>query len=191
MFYDIKQFPFLQTILDNIDIIIEEFENSTNIELLNDFKHNDYPEINSHILYYAKDQSITLEDLGYDFRNESWGAFPLYKNGYEIKWYNVLEHFPKTLQLISNVPNTYFSAFVKLIKNNGILPHKHNDKNIIFHVCLYDLDGYSELYCGEQKKVLKNKGDWAIFDTSIEHHSFNFSNTNRINFVVDFSNIDK
>ena len=188
MFYDIKQFPFLQEILDNLDSIIEEFEKVKNKELLSDFIHNDYPEINSHILYYAKDQSITLEDIGYDFRNESWGAFPLYKNGFEIKWYNVLQHFPKTSQLISKVPNTYFSAFVKLTKNKGILPHQHHDKNIIFHVCLYNLYGYSELYCGNEKKVLKNKGDWAIFDASVQHHSINFSNTDRINFVVDFQN---
>ena len=68
----------------------------------------------------------------------------------------------------------------------GIKSHKHLERHLAFHLCLENLDGHSEIYCGNEKRILKNRGDWAIFDTSVSHSSFNFSNTNRINIAIDF-----
>jgi aspartyl/asparaginyl beta-hydroxylase len=186
MFYDIKDFPFLQEILNEVKSIVYEFEKNKSLDLLQDFILNEYPEISSHILHYAVDQKISKEDLGYDFRNESWGAFPIYKDGFGIKWYSVKDIFPVALSNALKTPNPYFSAFLKLAKKKSIKAHKHAGKHLIFHVCLNNLDGYSEIYCGDEKRVLKNIGDWVIFDTFTSHHSCNFSNTDRINFVVEF-----
>lgn len=186
MFYDIKNFPFLQEIIKETELITEEFKKQQTNPLLGDFILNDYPKGCSHIDYYAIEQEIAPNNLGFDFRNESWGAFPLYKNGFEIKWYSVNETFPIALKNILKVPNSYFSAFVKLASKKGIKDHKHFQRHLVFHLCLVDLDGYSEIYCGNEKRILKNQGDWVIFDSSVSHSSFNFSNTNRVNFVIDF-----
>ena len=46
--------------------------------------------------------------------------------------------------------------------------------------------GECKLICGEKQVSLKNKGDDALFDYSLEHGSANNSKLDRVNFIVDF-----
>ena len=85
MFYNVNHFPFLEPIINNVELIANEFERFQNSELLKDFMINDLPMMYSHAEYYALEQGISSSQINFDLRNEAWGTFPIYKNGFEIK----------------------------------------------------------------------------------------------------------
>ncbi len=192
MFYDLKDFPFLQNLVDNVDKVGEELlhlkNNSTFME-----RFYDYPpstpieEVTTHVDYWVRESGIHPDQIGYEARNGEWVAFALYKTGFPIKWFDVNKEFPFTIQEILKVPNVNFSAFFRIAPSAGSNEHSHNKANLIFHLTLYDLDGESVMRCNGEEKILSKKGDWCIFDYSKPHSSFNFSKTDRINLIIDFT----
>lgn len=187
MFYDINNYPFLKPIQDNIDVIVDEFNAQKKKELMQDFLNSTIPEIKSHTQYWIKEGGFDETQIGYDARDGSWASFPLFKKGFPIKWYNVNESFPETIKLIESVPNVNFASFFRLGPNSGAKRHQHLQSNLIFHLCLTDLNNDSELECNGEKKIFRKKGDWCLFNYSLPHSSFNFATENRINLVIDFT----
>ncbi|HRG00713.1 MAG TPA: aspartyl/asparaginyl beta-hydroxylase domain-containing protein [Bacteroidia bacterium] len=187
MFIDYTQYPFLNKFVDNINTISDEFEQAnTSLKDLHLFVNDVNPTIFNHVDYWIKDNRFHPDDIGYEAREGIWGAFPLYKMGYPINWYNVKEHFPKTYELLKTVPNLNFASFMRLDSQAKTMPHKHQMKNNIFHLLLNDLDKPCFFNVNGQETSLQFKGDALLFDYSLEHSSFNASSDTRITFTIDF-----
>lgn len=189
MFYNINDFPYLLNIKNDLDSILKDVNNAY---LTNDYFKNfiDGKELfySSHIEWYARDQGIHSEQLGIDItQNGAWSGFPLYKKNFPIKWYNPQEYFPAIIKHLTKVPNVYFSAIVKLQSKSNLLEHKHTNSHIAFHLCLYDLDDDSVITCNHKNTILRNKGDYAIFDTGLPHASYNNASIQRINLAIGFN----
>lgn len=192
MFYELKDFPFLQNLVDNVDKVTAELNNlRANNTVLDKFF--DYPpdtpltETTSHVEYWIKESGIHPDQIGYEARKGEWVAFPLYKKGFPIKWLNMQEAFPFTMSQIMETPGVNFSALFRIAPNSGSNEHAHSQSNFIFHLCLYDLDNDSEMICDGKKKILRKKGDWCIFNYSKPHSSFNYSTKDRVNLIIDFN----
>lgn len=192
MFYTLDKYPQLVELVNQVDLISEEYLRLKNTsDLLEGFHH--YPpdtpleKTNTHIEYWIRENGIHPEQTGYEARNGEWVAFPIYKTGFPIKWYEVEKTFPLTYPKIVKIPGINFSAFFRIAPNSGSNEHTHTRSNLIFHLCLFDLDGDSVMRCGKEEKILSKKGDWCLFDYSIAHSSFNYSKKDRINLIIDFT----
>lgn len=192
MFYDIKQFSFLETIRDNFEIVLNEFKKNYKVTPLMDHfafhpqelpLHNKTKEIEN----WVYENGFHPEQTGYDARNGEWTAFPLFKKDEPINWYDVKKSFPETFQLVKDIPNLNLAAFFRLAPGSGTKNHHHTQRNLIFHLCMTDLDGESIMNCNGDSRKLNKKGDWCLFDYSKEHSSFNFSDKERINLAIDFT----
>lgn len=190
MFYEIENFPFLKNMVNNVDLFAEEFLRQKGQPFISDFLNAPLPELNSHSQYWIKENGIDSSQIGYDARDGSWSSFPLYKKGFPIKWYEVEKAFPLISEGISKVPDLNFSAFFRLAPGSGTKEHRHAAANLIFHLCLSDVDGESVLACDGKEKIISKKGDYALFDYSKPHSSFNSGKTDRINLIVDFRKND-
>ncbi len=188
MFYDPSKLDFLRLLTENVDVISEEFIWAKDkIAELKKFMNDENPELFSHVDHWTIETGIHSDILGYDSRNGAWGAFPLFKVGFPIKWYDVEDYFPKTLALIENVPDVFFSSLVRLGPQSGTKKHRHSIPHLVFHLSLLDHDnGGSYITCGEEKIDFSKKGDFCLFDYRVEHSSFNHSDVDRVNLVVDF-----
>lgn len=187
MFYDVHNFPFLVSIIEQSEILCLEFEQQKKTSLLHGFMNDDLPEIHSHTDYWIKEGGFAAEQIGYDSRNGTFGTFPLFKKGFPIKWYNLHETFPLISNAILSVPNVNFATFTRIAPNSGVDKHTHLQSNLIFHLCLTDVDGTSILNCNGEERVISKKGDYVLFDYSMPHSSFNYGKADRINLAIDFS----
>lgn len=187
MFNDIQSYPFLKVIHSKTEIIVKEFNSQKGKEFMKNFMTAALPEINSHTDYWIKEGGFDETQIGYDARDGSWASFPLFKNGFPIKWYDVDECFPETIKLIRAVPGVNFASFFRLGPNSGAKRHSHLQSNLIFHLCLVDLDNDSELECNDVKTTFRKQGDHCLFNYSLPHSSFNYASIDRINLVIDFT----
>lgn len=186
-FIDYTKYSFLNDIVNNIDIISEEFNKAnTSLKELSLFTNDINPIVHHHVDYWIKDNKFHPEDIGYEARQGVWVAFPLYKMGYPINWYQVKEHFPNIYNLLKNVPNLNFSSFMRLDSQAKTTPHKHQMKNYIFHVLLNDLDKPCIFNVDGTEKTLIHKGDALMFNYSKEHSSYNTASQTRITLTIDF-----
>lgn len=187
MFQSIDAFPELLKIKSSFETITKEFELQRDRELMKEFILSALPDIHSHTQYWIKEGGFDETQIGYDARDGSWASFPLFKKGFPIKWYDPESTFPETLKMIQSVPGVNFAAFFRLGPGSGAKRHTHIQSNLIFHLCLTDLDADSELECDGKKTFFRKKGDHCLFNYSLPHSSFNPSHQNRINLVIDFT----
>jgi len=187
MFYNPLDFPFLARIIDNKQAIINEFTAKIKSDLLHNFLQDEVPILHSHTEYWIKEGGFDSETIGYDSRIGTFGSFPLFKKGFPIKWCDIESEFPVMLSHIKSVPKVNFSALSRLGINSGLDEHVHCNKNLIFHLCLTDVQGISILRCNGKERVLSRPGDYALFDYSLPHSSFNYGKSDRINLAIDFS----
>lgn len=167
--------------------IINEFEfASKNSSYLMNFLKSSDPEFTNHTKYWLIENNIDSEQTGYDLRTGIWGAFPLYKKGFPIKWYNADETFPVLNELFSKFPQIEFACFMRLEAKQSIELHTHSRQHYIFHMLMNELNNEGcEFSCGSEHKTIKHVGDTLCFDYSLPHKSFNSSDFDRINLVVD------
>lgn len=193
MFYDFENIDYLKRMIENVDLIQNELLKAMkSVPELNDFMNDDMPVIHSHLEHWLRENKLDLETLGYDPRNGSWGAFPIFKKGFPIKWYDSPKEFPEIFKLINGVPNPYFASFMKLRANSITKEHAHNmPGHLIFHINLFDIDNYTVLKCGDETMSFSKKGDSCLFDYNLSHAPSSFSKDNRINFAIDFIVPDK
>jgi hypothetical protein len=187
MFYDVNDFSFLRPFLERSALLSEEFRKQAGTPLLHNFMHATQAEIHSHVDYWIKEGGFAEEQIGYDARDGSWSSFPVYKKGFPIKWYKAEETFPLLSSMLQDVPGLNFSALFRIAPQSGSKEHTHQQKNLIFHLCLCAPEGESVILCDGEKKVLSRRGDHVLFDYSRPHSSFNYGTKDRINLVIDFS----
>lgn len=189
MFYSADNFPFLKSLIINVDTIAAEFLEAQNgIQDLKDFLSTEKHFSLSHVYYWA------IETMGKDdyypeddHRDEGvWAGFPLYKENFPIKNYDVKKHFPVTISLIEKIPEAFFASYMRLTPQGLISTHQHKMPNLIFHLSLFDNPGGSVMICGNQKLSITKKGDYALFDYRIPHSTKNNGSVDRINLVIDF-----
>lgn len=187
---DLKNYSYLQPFINNIQALAHEYEAAAlNLnELKHFFKNNEMPVVYSHFDYWVKESGFDTEDIGYDARGEKpVGAFPLFKKGFPIKWYDVNQHFPLTYSILMKVPGIHFAQFSIMAPGSHILAHKHKvSDSRIFHINLFDLDGEAEFSAGHDIIQLKKRGDYFMFDPSDMHESKNHSNSYRVHLMFDF-----
>lgn len=188
MFYDIEKFSFLKEIIRNTDMLVDELESQRHEPFMANFFSPTLPDLNSHTQHWIRENALESEQIGYDTRDGSWASFPLYKKGFPIKWYDAESSFPKTLKSILSVPEVNFSAFFRITPGSGTKEHAHKESNLIFHLCLSDVEGESIINCNGVEKSLSRKGDHCLFDYSLPHSSTNKGKKDRINLIIDFKN---
>ena len=189
MFYSIENFPFLKSFTSNIDAIAAEFTLAQKeIQDLKDFLSAEQHFSLSHIYYWAIEtmgkDDYYVED---DHRDEGvWAGFPLFKENFPIKNYDVKKYFPLTMSLIEKIPDVFFASYMRLSPQGLISTHQHKMANLIFHISLADNPGGSVMVCGDDQILLTKKGDYALFDYRIPHSTKNHGSIDRMNLVIDF-----
>lgn len=187
MFIDYTKITFLNNIVDNVDLLSNEFNDVQNkVSELKYFVENSNPKLHHHVDYWIKDNKFHPDDVGYEVREGVWCSFPLYKMGFPINLYNVKDKFPIANKMMSMVSNLNFASYMRLDSKAKTTPHKHLMKNYIFHVLLFDIDAPCYFYVNGYEKSIQKKGDAVLFDYSLEHSSYNSSSNQRIDFTVDF-----
>jgi hypothetical protein len=189
MFVNRNKYEFLVNLDSKIDDIYTELTNSINKNQL--FKETIYPSNPNHLDYYTEywviDNGFHPKQIGKDIRIGDYATVMLFKKGYTNKLIDVHSLFPKTISIINSIPGIHFAGFFRMGPNSGLSPHKHSRKHLIYHLLLNDItSGNSFIQCENEKKLLNKKGDFVLFDYSLEHSSENLSNENRFNFVLDF-----
>ena len=123
---NLQRYPYLQAFIDNVGLIADEYKAaSSNLnELKYFFKNDEMPTVYNHFDYWVKESGFDTGDIGYDARGEKpVGAFPLFKKGFPINWYNVQEHFPLIYKMLMDVPGLHFAQFIgKPFLNKGKAP---------------------------------------------------------------------
>lgn len=188
MFLDYTQYPYLVTIQKNIELISEEFSNAIQSKEILSILYNSEDNIDYYTGHWTRENGFHPEQVGFDIRVGDYSTLAIYKKDFPIRTVNIENYFHKTIELIrKEVPNVHLISFFRMAPGAKLLEHTHNRKHLIFHLALRDLEnGTCELTCGKEKLTLKRKGDTALFDYTIPHSSFNNSNTERINLVIDF-----
>ncbi|HCN37867.1 MAG TPA: hypothetical protein DIS94_09165 [Bacteroidetes bacterium] len=192
MFYDLKNFPFLKCLVDNVELYSNEYlalrDSSMYMKEFLDCPPERTPdETPSHLTYWALENGLKPEQTGYDLRNGEWTAFPIYKDGFPVKWYDACSAIPKTYDKVLKIPGIYFAAYFRLAPGAGTKDHSHTQSHLVFHLLLEDLkDGVSVMRCGNEERILAKKGDWCLFDYSVRHSSDNFAKSDRVNLAIDF-----
>ena len=187
MYADYSKYPFLVNLINNVDVIAKEFEDAEQkFKYVSEFKNDKNPTIYNHADYWIKENKFHPDNIGYEARDGVWAAFPVYKIGFPIEWYNVKEQFPNVHLLLKQIPNLYFSCFMRLDSMAKTTAHKHLMKNLIFHLLLHDLDKPCVFNVNGEEKILQKKGDALLFNYSEEHSSINLASYTRINFTIDF-----
>lgn len=189
MFYDIADFPFLIPFVENVDLIHLELINSIkNNEKIKSIMYPDHAGLEHYTDYWVKDNGFHTDQTGIDIRTGGYQPLAIFKKDFPIKHFEVNDLFPKTLDLLTKVPNLNFSAFFKMEAHSTLQAHSHSKKHLIFHLLLHDLkDGSCWLRAGSDTISICKKGEYLIFDYSLEHESKNNSAIDRINFVIDFN----
>jgi aspartyl/asparaginyl beta-hydroxylase (cupin superfamily) len=188
MFYSIDNFIELKKITDNYLQIISELKKAGELEIVQKF-HTCKPgtPLSEHIGYWARESSISPEQIGYAEDDVAIVALPLFKKGFKVHLFDVAQTFPFLYQLLEKIPGVNFAAFFRLAPGDEVLEHAHSMNNLILHLCLTDLDGDAIITCNGEKRILRNAGDNCMFDYSKPHSSINHSSIERINLVIDFT----
>ncbi len=156
MFYDIKNFPFTQTLEANWQTIRDE--------------------------YKTIDPDHLLEAPWEDIYNQSWEIYTLFAKKRKFKLH--CSHVPQTTTLIESIPNLYNASFSALGPGAQITPHVgYTDDVLRCHLGLIVPDGCA-IRVGDQTRAWK-EGECMIFDDMIEHEAWNKSNQLRVVLIID------
>jgi len=189
MFYDVKDFPFLEEVIKNISVIHQELKNAeVQNPLINSVFNPSDMSLDYYTDHWVADNGFHEKQIGYDIRDGEYATLAIYKKDYPLKQFDSNQLFPKTLELLSSVPGLYYSGFFKMYAGTHLNSHTHTRKHLIFHLLLNDLEnGECVIKCGEETRKMKCKGDTLLFDYSYDHESDNNSDTDRLHFIIDFN----
>jgi hypothetical protein len=189
MLKDVKEFPFLQTIIENHLIIQKEFLEAKKC----------IPEIQK--IYECGDEMpVTGEDFNRWARR---GGFDKKRIGYAARGSKPVtgipiltkkegklfpDFFSKTYVILNDVPSVETVLFGIMGPNSHILPHRHCESKglMIFHLCLFDLDGHAIIRVNDDILKYDKEKDHFLFYPFDEHEAYNHSNTYRVNLLVEF-----
>lgn len=181
-FYDLSDYPALRPLVENHAVIEQE--------------------IRDHELW-MKWGSDTPDETGRStFKDGDWMVCPVYFGRGDP--YSLLppdadrklvdqvlaylpQKFPKTIELLRQVPNIKFSGFSRLDPHSVLKPHRHNNPHsVIFHLGVVVPDGNKcGLKVGDQTHLWTKPGDAVLFDDNFEHGAWNDSDQTRIILYAD------
>ncbi len=188
MFLDPLKIPFLDELISNKELLFSEFENAKKSEQsLSEFLETKDPTFPNHTKYWVLENYLDADQTGYDLRNGLWSAYPLFKKNFPISWYPVEKRFPLLTTLFKKNPAIEFACFMRLESLAETKPHVHSRQHLIFHLLMNDLDNDGCIFtCNGHVKLLRKKGEFLMFDYSLEHSTQNTASVDRINLVIDF-----
>lgn len=190
-FYTTKDFPIFEDIIAQVDLIRGELDNAMKhqeVHQLISSKEGEPKFLEGYSSYWVNDNGFSKEQIGYDIRDGEYFAMAIFKKGYPIKHLDTEQFFPNTNQLIQRVPNVYFSAFFRMNAHAILNAHTHTRRHLIFHLLTNDLvGGVCTITVNGEDRILSKKGDYVIFDYSLEHETHNDSDSDRYNFIIDFN----
>jgi len=150
-----------------------------------------YPELkvvnnNRNVILQEYDNIKTKDPkLWHEWIENQLSVVPLYFFG---KWSSKgKELFPKTCEIIKDIPNIRTVAFSKLKPNSQIQPHiGWGDLANTILRCHYGVDVPENCGCVCDNWVVLHKNDeWLIFDDAKMHSSYNYSDQDRIIIIID------
>jgi hypothetical protein len=190
MFKDVKEFPFLQAIIENHVIIQKEFLEAK--EQISEIKYifeceNEMPESVLAFKEWVLKSGFTTDDVGYDARGDKpVGGIPIITlNGKRVFDSN----FTQTYRIVENIPNLKIAMFSIMSPQAHILPHRHFESKglMIFHMNLFDLDGYATFRVNDDVLEYSKEKDSFLFYPLDEHESINYSNSYRVTLIAEFA----
>lgn len=167
-FYESETFPFLNPLIQSIDLITNELESLRQmqaplgwLETFPDYVNSEHP--------------------------EAWSVFTLKFFG--LNHINNQALCPKTTQLIQSIPELISCDFSRMKPHTTIEAHHGYSRMILRgHLSLIAPAGNQ---CGirvEDEIKHHVQGEMIIFDDSFEHSAWNHSNQERIVLMFDFPN---
>ena len=182
-FYNIDDFGYLKYFKDHFSQIQEEYQNAQNlIPEFHAFINNENCEFPSHTLYWLEENGIYD-----DPRNGIWEAFPVYKNGFPVKWYDAPSTFKTLFKGFDNIPGFKSCFFFKLGPDSETFEHSHIDNNLIMHISMQDTNGPCILNCEGEDRSLAKVGDSLLFNNSKKHYTYNKGTADRISLIIDIA----
>lgn len=198
-FYSLNDFPFLETFIQNKDIIVNEYNQFLdNAKSFIDNKHN-FIECDPATLKWIEQQKNDPSFYEKGGNANNWIVITVFKENFIYK-----NFFIETNKLLRKINNLNYSGFFNLKSDQSIPYHKHEINTYIFHMNLFNLKfGTAQTYvdlntninpmdsninqarCYE-KRILSKSGDYVIFAPKYYHCAKNKSATNRITFGVEF-----
>lgn len=196
-YYNSEQFPQLQEIISNYEIIREEFMN-LNIPLMEvDRENKHYDEIIMEIL-----QQVSVgkpygwvKGWGVEGGNDKWLQLGLYSYDNNVNELLLIPFFskkmPKTFEMIKKIKGLYICALVNLKPRSILTRHSHpyiEEQSLLqLHLPIVTAkkDNYNYINCnGEFKQHIE--GVPIIFDGSLDHFALNESDEDRIILYIEF-----
>ena len=129
-------------------------------------------------------------------RNESWKVIPFCatfpgNDASATKWNQQgLSSFPRTVELLKQIPNLRSAGFSKLGPHTSLAYHRGWAKlsNYVLRCHFPVIVPKGDILCGvvcENDFQFYTKGEWMVFDDSKTHKAFNHSNEDRVVLIVD------
>ena len=193
---------------------VEDFEKGKIEFLLCNPTKNGFPtkEIKLHQAFYDTSIYPCLKNINYNILKEElfgknlWEDWPEYELSEKGKWkiiplitfgkYINSERFPKSTEMLKEIPNIVNAGFSKFNGKTKLKLHKgwgqlsnnvlrcHLGIDVPDGCFLYVIDPY-----GNYKMQQKNN-KWIVFDDSLYHSAINESEKERIVFIVDIKRPD-
>jgi beta-hydroxylase len=118
---------------------------------------------------------------------KGWEVFGLYAFGRKLK--PNCQLCPETTRLVEMIPGMTTAGFSSLKPGTHIVPHVGYSNGVLCcHLGLFVADG-----CALRVKTQTRswqEGKCLIFDDTVEHEAWNYSDANRIVLLIDFKNPD-
>ena len=160
MFFKSEQFEFVSTLESNY-LLIEQELGQLNLE-----------------------QFIAWPEKSLCEKN--WEVFGLYAFGSKLK--DNCRFCPETTRLIEMIPGMITAGFSWLKPGTHIIPHVGYPNRVLrCHLGLTVPDKECALRVGIETRHWQ-EGKCLIFDDTVEHEAWNYSKTNRIVLLIDFTN---
>ncbi|MBT6515708.1 MAG: aspartyl/asparaginyl beta-hydroxylase domain-containing protein [Crocinitomicaceae bacterium] len=167
-FYDVKDFPFLNKLVGNFNVIKDEL-----IELLR--------------LESKSEWLITFPDYVEAKKDVSWRVFTFVF--FQMKNLHNADLCPRTAKFIHDIDEMISCDFSWLPGKTHILPHKGYTRMVLrCHLPLIVPDGeLCRIRVGDEVRKWK-EGELIIFDDSFEHEAWNDSKQDRVVLMFDIPN---
>jgi aspartyl/asparaginyl beta-hydroxylase (cupin superfamily) len=168
LFYESSDFPFLQPLISNFEIIKKEL-----LDLINSKQEDQW--LNTFPSYVESKH------------NKAWKVFTFIFYGMKFPSHSLL--CPKTAELIYSIKEIISCDYSYLNPNTHIKAHKGYTKMVLrCHLPLIVPAGnLCSLRVGDETRQWK-EGELMIFDDSYEHEAWNNSNEKRVVLMFDIPN---
>jgi aspartyl/asparaginyl beta-hydroxylase (cupin superfamily) len=181
-FYDLSEFPELQKLTENHAAVREDLQGN---ELWLNWASDSY-DAQGNCLFLAGDWKICPVYFG---RFNPYDMIPstMDKGVVDQLLASLPRRFPRTVSLLSEIPNIKFAGFSRLKPKTNLVPHRHNNPHsVVYHLgVVIPPGGTCGLMVDGQTHIWSKAGDAVIFYDGFEHSAWNDSDEERIVLYAD------